>query len=200
MLSIVVPVKAPPQAKSRLAAVLADGERKALVQALAWRTIVVARQAAPAARIILVSNFPEFRAMARSLGADALPDPGVGFNQALAIADAAVAPDDAMLVLPGDLPLLAADDVVAMISVDCDCAIAPDRTREGTNALFWRRAPRAFRFGAGSFSAHRQAADERSVRAIIVERHGLSFDIDEPQDYREFRADVRQSTTYPRGE
>ena len=188
MLRIVVPVKSSPQAKSRLAAVLTDAQRRALVEAMVRRTLLVARAAAPAAEIVLVSNSADFRVMAESMGARAIADQGMGFNEALAIADATSRADDAMLVLPADLPLLAAADVAAMLGVITDCAIAPDRVRDGTNALFWRRAPRIFRFGLGSFSAHLRAAREQGGIVQIVERPGLAFDLDDPQDLCNLRS------------
>ena len=185
MLWIVVPLKAPPQAKSRLAGVLSDAARAELVERMARRTIALARDAAPQAIVILVSSSAEFRAMAQGLGAQALADDATGLNRALTAAAAAIPSHDAMLVLPADLPLLTVEDIVALVDTTADGLVAPDRLRQGTNALYWRRAPRVFRFGRTSFAAHQRAAREQGLTVEIIDRPGLAFDLDEPQDLRE---------------
>lgn len=182
MLWIVIPLKAPAQAKSRLAGVLSDAEREALVETMARRTVRLAREAAPEAIVLLVSASGAFRAMARSLGARAFADDESGLNRALTAAAATIPADDAILVLPADLPLLTGEDIAAMINAAADCAVAPDRPRQGTNALYWRRAPRVFRFGRTSFAAHQRAAREQGLTIAIIDRPGLAFDLDEPGD------------------
>jgi len=182
MLWIVIPAKAPPYAKSRLAGALTGARRSELVEAMARRTLLVAREAASSANIVLVSNSANFRAMARSLGACAIADEGRGINQALRAAEAMLSPPDAMLVLPTDLPLLAAEDIAAITGTGTACAIAPNRARTGTNALYWDSAPRSFCFGEGSFDAHVEAAAQRNITAHIITRAGFALDLDEPED------------------
>jgi 2-phospho-L-lactate guanylyltransferase len=62
-------------------------------------------------------------------------------------------------------------------------AIAPDRAGRGTNGLALR-PPDAigFRFGAGSFAAHRADAEAAGVPLVEVHRPGLEFDLDTPAD------------------
>ncbi len=62
-------------------------------------------------------------------------------------------------------------------------AIAPDRLGTGTNGL--ALAPPGvigFRFGTGSFAAHRAEAQAAGVEPAIVARPGLAFDLDTPED------------------
>ena len=194
MLWIVIPAKAPPYAKSRLSRALTDVRRGELVEAMARRTLLVAREAAPTANILLVSNSHSFRVMARSFGADAIADRGEGINQALRDADATLPPGESMLVLPTDLLSLAAEDVAAITHTQAGCAIAPNRERTGTNALFWKRGPRAFCFGNGSFDAHIEAAAKQKMSVDIINRPGLAFDVDEPDDLELWRC--RQSDPF----
>ena len=64
-------------------------------------------------------------------------------------------------------------------------AIAPDRTGSGTNGLALRPPEIiGFHFGAGSREAHETAARAAGVAAVIVDRPGLAFDLDTPEDLR----------------
>ena len=61
--------------------------------------------------------------------------------------------------------------------------IAPDRLGTGTNGL--ALSPPGiigFRFGAGSFAAHRAEAQAAGVEPAVVVRPGLAFDLDTPED------------------
>jgi 2-phospho-L-lactate guanylyltransferase len=61
--------------------------------------------------------------------------------------------------------------------------VAPDRLGTGTNGL--ALSPPGvigFRFGAGSFAAHRAEAAAAGLEPVIVTRPGLAFDLDTPED------------------
>ena len=65
--------------------------------------------------------------------------------------------------------------------------IAPDASEQATNALVLSPPdPDFFHFGPSSFAAHLHAARERGMTIEIVRRPGLAFDLDTPEDYREF--------------
>ena len=90
-----------------------------------------------------------------------------------------------MLVIPCDLPLLAADDLRYL--VDCASAqavaLAPDRFKQGTNGICLPSAsPFEFAFGPGSYQRHRSSIERLHLRAVDVERPGLAFDVDTPDD------------------
>ncbi|MGH2457081.1 MAG: 2-phospho-L-lactate guanylyltransferase, partial [Candidatus Limnocylindria bacterium] len=91
----------------------------------------------------------------------------------------------ALAVLHGDLPNLAVDDVRALVDAipAAGVAIAPDRAESGTNGLALR-PPDAigFRFGPGSFAAHRAEARRAGLSLAVVRRPGLAFDLDTPDD------------------
>ena len=74
--------------------------------------------------------------------------------------------------------------MAAMLDVEAEVAIAPDRHRLGTNALALRRAAQfTFAFGEASFARHRTAAPWSAV----IERPGLRFDVDTPADLQAAR-------------
>jgi len=68
--------------------------------------------------------------------------------------------------------------------------IAADRRRSGTNTLLIReRALRrfVFRFGPRSFARHHESATTAGFTVVVHEDPDLSFDVDDPADYREWR-------------
>ena len=84
------------------------------------------------------------------------------------------------LVVMGDLPLLTALS-------DADLVLGPDRQGLGTNALAVRLpAPLATCFGnVDSLARHLAAADAGRLRAVLVAREGIAFDVDVPGDLQE---------------
>jgi 2-phospho-L-lactate guanylyltransferase len=143
--------------------------------------------------VIVVTADPILLARVRHIGAHGLHEraPG-GLNAALTQASAYAGERGAaaVLVLPSDLPDLAATDVAALraeIAPPPSCVIAPDASGHGTNALALS-PPSAdfFRFGPGSFSAHAKEAFARGFTLRIVRRPGVARDLDTPEAYRLF--------------
>src|SRR5690606_22407434 len=98
---------------------------------------------------------------------------------------------DALLVLPVDLPLLAPDDIGAVIAAAGTTpaiVIAPDRHEAGTNALL-RPPPAALPFacGPGGFAVHLDAARRAGIEPAVIRRAGLAFDIDTADDHARLR-------------
>lgn len=115
---------------------------------------------------------------------------GMGLNEGLEEArfDALTDAIDELAVLHGDLPNLQADDVATLLrSLPSDgspgVAIAPDRAGTGTNGLVLRPpGVIGFRFGKGSFAKHLEEVERAGVPLVAVNRAGLAFDLDTPQD------------------
>lgn len=171
----IVPVKSAGERKSRLTPRLSSADRVRLADRLLDHVVAVLRVTPRIAGILLLSperpaGWPErWR-----------PDEGRGLNAEL---DAAIAAAGRpALVLHGDLPLLAPEDVTALLDAgeEAGLALAPDRHGQGTNALALADE-RAFacRFGPGSFAAHVTDANGRWAR---VDRLGLALDCDSPDD------------------
>jgi 2-phospho-L-lactate guanylyltransferase len=130
-----------------------------------------------------VSN-PVGRARVRPV--EQIADPGAGLNVALASAAAqlGVRVSDAMLILPGDIPLITSADVARLVELADPgrMVVVSDVLRSGTNALLL--APPslvALRFGPDSLRAHLNAALEANVRAMVHDCPNVARDIDEPQ-------------------
>ena len=183
---IIVPHRGLVAAKTRLAPVLDHDERIALARTLLVRVLEVARQAGD--DVVVITPAAELEPIVAEAGARLAVQRGMGLNAGLDQAREAAEADgvDRLVVLHGDLPNLAADDVQALVAAasgEPSVGIAPDRLGTGTNGL--GLAPPGiigFRFGAGSFAAHVADARAAGVEPSIVARPGLAFDLDTPQD------------------
>jgi 2-phospho-L-lactate/phosphoenolpyruvate guanylyltransferase len=187
-LAVIIPVKGFVAGKSRLSTILSDAERAAVNRAFLDHTFDVLAQFPRAGMRIVVSADDEVLAVARARGAVAAPERSPGLNAALgdavARADAQQATD--ILVLSIDLPRLASDDLEALVAGGI--AIAPDQSGRGTNAIFLPVGVRiAFAYGESSFAAHVASARSLGHEVRVVRRPGLAFDVDTPDDYREWR-------------
>jgi 2-phospho-L-lactate guanylyltransferase len=183
---IIVPHRGLAAAKTRLAPVLDDGEREALARRLLDQVLRVAHEAC--GDVVVITPSEALAPLVSAAGARLVVQHGLGLNDGLEQAREEAIRDrvTTLLVLHGDLPNLATDDVAALLDALPEgegAAIAPDRAGSGTNALALR-PPEAirFRFGVGSLAAHRQEAEHRNVPIIEVHRPGLAFDLDTPAD------------------
>ena len=197
-LRVVVPAKALPRGKSRLAPVLEEAERRALSLGFLDRVLracLAARGVAPGC-VQTVSDGADALERARALGAAALAQSGSGLNRALDQARRAAREDGVpmLIVLSGDLPFVLASDVerLAAAAGAGVAVVAPDRAGRGTNALALpTMADFRFRFGRDSAAAHAAEARRAGLRPATLSTPGLAFDVDTPRDYAEFLAHDR---------
>ncbi|HUD30546.1 MAG TPA: 2-phospho-L-lactate guanylyltransferase [Novosphingobium sp.] len=179
-----VPIKARGSGKTRLAAVLSPAEREGLVEAMLAHVVGVASSATT--RTLVVG--PARSGVAANL--ERIEDAGGGLNAALGDALAVVAKRaDAparLIVLPADLPCLAASELERLAQLPpATVGIAPDRHGRGTNALSLplpEAAGWCFRFGTDSAARHREQAQILGLNAVTITGAGLEKDIDEPGD------------------
>ncbi len=192
---LIIPVKPPHQAKSRLSEVLGEDQRAALAGAMLRHVLSVAQAARGVDQIALLGP----SRLGTSVDIPLIADPGTGLNPAIAFAFGHVAAHgaDRMIVLFADLPLLGRDDVERLTSENVMGAsagaiiIAPDRHGTGTNALSLP-LPAAkgftFAFGTDSFAQHRAEAGRLGLRIDEVHSPGLARDVDVPDDLADARA------------
>jgi len=180
----IIPIKASKSSKSRLAGVLAPGERETLVRAMLTHVVSAASEAARISRVCLVGpsrhGLPE--------GIELLPDPGEGLNPALQSAFARIAGEglDRVIVVAADLPTVTPQELDLLSSAPAgEIAIAPDRHGTGTNALSLPLpAARDFRFsfGVDSHARHKEEAHRLGLEVQTILSQGLEKDVDEPAD------------------
>lgn len=203
----IVPIRSWHNGKTRLAPVLSPEARSALMARAAAGVVKAAAESGVMATVLVVSADAEVLVWADRLGAPvtALPHPDelVGLNGAIEAGRmwARERGMDAVLSLFADLPLLEADDVRQMVARPESVVLGPDRNREGTNALLLRLADDAgafsFRFGEGSLARHEAEAKRLGLTFARVERAGIGFDLDTPQDWADFLDIVSEIGLYP---
>jgi 2-phospho-L-lactate guanylyltransferase len=189
----VLPVKRLDEAKSRLDPVLGAAQRRALAESLFERCLGVLTQSPEVHQTLVVSADPAVLAHAGSLGATPIAEEAAGLNGALSLAREHAVREGAqrLLVLACDLPLVSPEDLENLFSRAAvpGVVIAPDRRRQGTNALLLA-PPLAidFAFGENSFQRHQALAAAAGVSAAAVTLPGLAFDVDLPQDWHDLQA------------
>ncbi|MGH2445926.1 MAG: 2-phospho-L-lactate guanylyltransferase [Candidatus Limnocylindria bacterium] len=185
---IIVPHRGLEAAKTRLATSLSPDERMFLASQLLQRVLKVTREVTP--DVVVISPSRALAEVVEPSGARLVVQRGMGLNAGLDQArfDAVVDDIGTLVVLHGDLPNLHAADVETLMGAlpagDAPAvAIAPDRAGTGTNGIVLRPPGVInFRFGTGSFAAHSAEVERAGVPLVAVNRAGLAFDLDTPED------------------
>lgn len=175
-ITAVIPIRLGMPRKSRMSSRLSLIEREKLADQLFNHVVTVIREHPRVGRTIVLSP------VRPPMGTDFWrKDRGRGLNVELDVLRRDL-PDDDLLVIHGDLPLLGDEDVTAMVNAlqAPGTALAPDHGETGTNAVAIHAGqPFAFSFGDGSLAAHVAASDGK---AFLVRRLGLALDVDRPED------------------
>jgi 2-phospho-L-lactate guanylyltransferase len=183
--AVVVPVKRPAIAKSRLSA-LGDRVRRELVVAFAADTITAALGASCVSEVLAVTDDHQLARDLSDLGADVIPDgiaDDLNGSLVLAVAEAGRRwPDLRVAALCADLPALRSAELSRALSAapeDRQCFVC-DKQRSGTTLLV-APSPDLFepRFGNGSREAH---LDVGAAELDIVDVPTLRRDVDTTDD------------------
>ncbi len=185
----IVPVKPLRRGKTRLAGVLSEDEREILNLSLIGHTLEVLTKIEGIEQILVISSDTAVLALAREKGARTVMEDGnPGLNTALhrATMVAQMYAVQGVLILPSDLPLLTIADVENLVYEAEEApvvVIAPDRRKEGTNALLIKPTGLiSYQFGENSFQKHCQQAKKFNLSLKIVESETLGLDLDFPED------------------
>jgi 2-phospho-L-lactate guanylyltransferase len=191
----IIPAKSFSGAKQRLAPFLQPHERRLLARAMLTDTLSACAQATGLDGIGVVTCDREVAEVAGACGADVLWEAQAqGHSQAVAFGVQVCRQRGSltMLTLPGDLPLLSAADVQAIIAppeLQVPVVLVPNRDDLGTNAIVLSPPdclPLAF--GHDSFQRHLRLAAERHLEVEIRRLPRVALDIDEPGDLALFAA------------
>jgi 2-phospho-L-lactate guanylyltransferase len=185
----IVPVKPLRWGKSRLAGVLSQEERTDLNSQLLTHTLETLRAIPEIEHVLVISRDPAALSLARSHGARTVQEKGAPeLNVALARATIVARnySTSGVLIVPADLPLLAPEDVRAMLELAKDppvVVLAPDRHNQGTNALLVCPVGLIeYDFGPGSFQRHCERARQAGARLEVCELPSIALDMDLPED------------------
>lgn len=202
-----VPIRNRVDGKRRLSAEFAPSERRALIESMAQHVVTTLMESGVVSRVMVISKDVDFID-------DVLPDIGgvalihqpaslLGLNAALDLGRewAIVRGASRLLVLSGDLPLLAVDDIHELSRRSSPVVLAADWTGRGTNGILLNQQPSlhassgsahalnviadfAFRFGTDSLGKHLDEAATLDAPADIVLSRGTGQDLDTPEDWK----------------
>jgi 2-phospho-L-lactate/phosphoenolpyruvate guanylyltransferase len=184
-------------AKSRLAGALSTSQRRELALAMLADVVDVCVQTRGlVAGTVAVVDAPDARLAVERGGALAVTDPGPGdMNAAVSAGLRAARARGATtaLVVPGDVPLIAASDFAALLeaagSAPRAVIVAASHDGEGTNALLLR-PPEVIvpGFGPPSLQRHIQAGLAAGAVTRVCFDLRLALDVDTPADLATLRS------------
>jgi 2-phospho-L-lactate guanylyltransferase len=178
-------------AKSRLASILDVDQRRSLALAMLADVLDVCRDARGVlSGVVAVVDDAAARHEVERAGAIAVEDGQPGdMNAAVRLGLQAVRRFGARtaIVLPGDVPLVRSDDLVALIAATDGApravVIGASRDRQGTNALLLRPVDViAPAFGPPSVDRHLKAGLSAGALTRVELDLGLALDVDTPAD------------------
>ena len=197
MIWALLPVKSPAYAMERLSLVLSPEQRRALAELLYREMLDKLLRARGFDGVAVVSSDQPVLDAARQAGLVALEESRQRGHSASAdwgAARLAAQGARAVVSLPIDVPLADVSEIEQLAEA-CSrdespvVVLVPSADGTGTNAL-GRTPPGVIksRFGPGSFAAHSEQACARGARLEVLCPPGLVFDLDTPDDLREFLA------------
>ena len=201
----VVPVKDLAGAKKRLSDVLSPDERHALAVAMLHDVLDALANTRALDGVAVVTRDPEAEALAAAPGAQVWREERNGGESAAVEFGARQCLErsiPAMLVLPGDVPLVRPEDVQVMLAADSGqpgLTLVPSRDGTGSNAVL-RRPPDAIgsHFGMTSFREHQEEAAARGIPVTLVRNFRIELDVDTPEDLGLFVAYENVPSLRPR--
>lgn len=190
---ILIPVKNLANAKQRLGDVLDQSVRTELAHAMLADVLEAVVQYGRE-DVSLVSSDPFALEQARTHGFDIIADATNTSETAaieMATAQCVARGVARTLVIPGDIPLIEADDLATIFehAPVRGSVLVPASDKRGTNAAL--RSPAdlfPLRFGNDSFPPHLQAAIATDTSCVILSLPRISLDIDNAGDLRELAA------------
>ena len=196
--SALIPVKGFRNAKQRLSPLLGTADRELLAEAMFRDVLREVTRARELDAAFVVTGNERVAEIAAAMGAAVIREPAeTGETGAVDFARLELkrAGREAVLILPGDMPLVRASDIEQVLAKVPDGATAPfallvpSHDRLGTNALLL--APPdviKLRFGYDSFSYHMSQVSALGLPLRFFENEAIGLDIDELQDLRRFLA------------
>lgn len=193
-----IPVKGFRNAKQRLSPLLGPLDREILAEAMfrdVLREVLLARGLC---ETIVVTGDSRVQEISKLMGAEVLLENAeTGETAAVDFARIQLKNSgrEAVLILPGDIPLVRAADIEAVLAEIPEghstpfALLVPSHDRLGTNGLLL--APPdviTLRFGYDSFKYHLSQVASRGLPIRFFDNQHIALDIDEPRDLERFLA------------
>ena len=197
-----VPFKGAKGAKRRIGKALTAAEREGLVLAMLGDVLGALAESDVLAGVLLVSRDAAAPGLAREFGIDVFADSASDLSGAVAQASDHVRSRfgaSGTLFVPGDVPLIRAADITAVLDGHAQVTLVPDAVDVGTNA-FACSPPNAvaYLFDGKSFKPHLAAAERTGLAPRVVRRAAFGIDVDTIAELavvaKEARAGTRTAT------
>lgn len=185
---VIVPMRPVAACKRRLAREVPNATRHALVLLMLKRTVGAVTLALGQGACWVVGGDALVRQIAEGAGGIWLEDRASDLNATVldGLLRAHAAGARAAMFIPADVPMVAADDILAIIEASDGCTrpVGVEATADGgTNALLVPAGldlPPAL--GHRSYSRHRQNAERAGAPLVAAPAAGLAFDLDSAAD------------------
>jgi len=193
-----IPVKGFANAKQRLSPLLGRAARELLAEAMFHDILTHVRTANGITATFVVTGDDKVASIALTAGAEVIRESAEnGETGAVDFARIELkrAGCEAVLIIPGDMPLVRAADIETILAQVPENAVAPfallvpSHDRLGTNALLL--APPdviELRFGYDSFNFHVSQVRAKGLPVRFFDNDHIALDIDEPKDLERFLA------------
>jgi 2-phospho-L-lactate guanylyltransferase len=194
--SALIPIKGFRNAKQRLSSVLGAAEREILAAVMFRDVLRQVLKTRGLAETFVVTGDDKAAEIANVLGAKVIREKMEnGETDAVDFARLELRRmgREAILILPGDMPLIRSGDIEQVLAQVPEGAtppfalLVPSHDHLGTNALLL--APTdliKLRFGYDSFSYHMSQIAARGLPLHFIENERIALDIDEPRDLDRF--------------
>jgi 2-phospho-L-lactate/phosphoenolpyruvate guanylyltransferase len=188
-----LPVKGFRNAKQRLSPLLTSAAREQLAETMFRDVLGQVRIARGLVATFVVTGDEKVAAIAAAAGAEIIreaEEKGETTAVDFARLELKSAGYEAVLIIPGDMPLVRAADIEHVLAQVPEGATAPfallvpSHDRLGTNALLL--APPdviKLRFGYDSFTFHMTQVKAQGLPIHTIENEHIALDIDEPKDF-----------------
>ncbi len=194
-LYVVVPIKETGDAKGRLANVLGATRRQELALAMFEDVLATLARVRELTGIFVVTADPAAAAIAPRHGAQVLREGAHEGHTGAVAAAARRLSREAMLTVPGDIPLVQEEDIRQLIDAHRDALrrdapafiIVPAHDERGSNAVLCSPANAVpLTFGTDSFLPHLAAARRCGIEPKVLKLPRVALDIDTPEDLAHF--------------
>jgi 2-phospho-L-lactate/phosphoenolpyruvate guanylyltransferase len=185
---LLIPFKSLATAKQRLAEALDASQRSQLAEAMLRDVMTAAAGVKDRIDVALVTGDAHAEMIARELGFIVIEDArNESETAAIEMATAWCEQQgyDTTIVVPADIPLIAADELRRVLDAAPEegAVFVPAYDRRGSNCILRRPASIIpLRFGNDSFLPHCQAMEKSGKELIILEMPGIGLDIDNPHE------------------
>ena len=188
---VIIPAKRLDNAKSRLASIFTDDERKHFCLKMLEDVLRTVKSTKRPHEIVVVSQDPMVSKTAKNFEAAYLKEGKMELNEAVSkgINWCVEMGAASVLILPADIPLVMPRDLdrILVLGKKASMVISPSRNGKGTNALFLTppKVSPTF-YGPHSFRRHIKEAKKLKVSCRRYESPRLALDIDTIKDLSYF--------------